>query len=69
MNQTPLLLQWQLSDLLNVSTRTLERWRVEGVGPIYVKVGRRVLYRREDVETWLTERVRHSTSEMGGHRG
>jgi predicted site-specific integrase-resolvase len=57
----------QLSGLLNISIRTLERWRVEGVGPRYVKAGRRVLYRAEDVERWLAAGTRHSTSDTGGH--
>jgi excisionase family DNA binding protein len=64
---SPFLPPAQLSALLNISIRTLERWRVEGVGPTYVKAGRRVLYRREDVERWLTEGTRHSTSDTGGH--
>ncbi|PVE20644.1 hypothetical protein DC522_31085 [Microvirga sp. KLBC 81] len=69
MVQSPYLLQTQLSELLKISARTLERWRVEGVGPTYIKAGRRVLYRREDVEIWLSGHARQSTSEVGGRRG
>lgn len=69
MAQTPLLPQAQLSQFLNVSVRTLERWRVEGTGPTYIKAGRRVLYRREDVEVWLSGQIRQSTSEAGGRHG
>lgn len=69
MAQTPLLPQAQLSQFLNVSVRTLERWRVEGTGPTYIKAGRRVLYRREDVEVWLSGHIRQSTSETGGRHG
>jgi hypothetical protein len=29
-----------------ISTRTMQRWRLEGVGPVYVKLGRLVRYRR-----------------------
>lgn len=43
------------------SHRTMERWRAEGTGPAFVKVGRRVAYRRQDLHTWLDQRVRHST--------
>ncbi len=28
-----------------ISTRTLQRWRLEGVGPTFVKLGRPVRYR------------------------
>ena len=63
---SPLIPPPQLAGFLNISIRTLERWRVEGVGPAYVKAGRRVLYRREDVESWLAEGTRHSTSDDGG---
>lgn len=31
------------------SARTLERWRVAGIGPAWLKLPGRVLYRREDV--------------------
>ncbi len=35
-----------------VSRRTLQRWRQEGKGPPYVKLGRRVAYRLADIEAW-----------------
>jgi predicted DNA-binding transcriptional regulator AlpA len=37
------------------SLRTLRRWRQEGTGPAYVKVGRRVMYRPSDIQTWIEE--------------
>ena len=57
-----LLTQKRLSELIDVSERTLERWRVEGAGPAFVKAGRRVLYQSSDIEAWLAESRRHSTS-------
>ncbi len=62
--QEPLLTQQRLSNLINVSERTLERWRVEGSGPTYVKAGRKVLYRPDDVDGWLAASRRKSTSEQ-----
>lgn len=59
---TDLLPQQQLAHILAVSERTLERWRVEGCGPAYLKAGRRVLYRRSDVDQWLDNNARTSTS-------
>ncbi len=32
---------------------TLRFWRHQGEGPHSFKIGRRVMYRREDVENWL----------------
>ena len=37
---------------------TIRYWRAEGIGPVGFKVGKRVLYRRHDVERWLDERRR-----------
>lgn len=46
--------------------RTLERWRLEGRTPKYVKLGRMVRYRRSDLDAWAESRARSSTSD-GGH--
>ncbi len=59
-----LLTQQRLSDLIDVSERSLERWRVEGTGPAFVKAGRKVLYRAVDVDDWLAASRRKSTSEQ-----
>ena len=59
----------EVAGMLRISRRTLERMRVEGTGPRYVKVGpgkrARVLYRQMDVETWLARFNYGSTSEYG----
>ena len=59
-----LLTQPRLSELIDVSERTLERWRVEGSGPVFCRAGRKVLYQLEDVEIWLAASRRRSTSEQ-----
>lgn len=46
-----------------LSLRTLERWRVEGRGPRYIKVGKRVMYRQQDLAAFVESRARRSTSE------
>jgi predicted DNA-binding transcriptional regulator AlpA len=38
---------------LGISTRTLDRLEVARVGPPKTKIGKRVLYRKESVRTWL----------------
>ena len=50
---------------MGLSPRTLERYRVTGQGPLYLKVGRRVLYRRVDLDAWLENKVRRSTLDPG----
>ena len=64
--QQILLTQKRLSELIDVSERTLERWRVEGSGPIFCRAGRKVLYRQQDVDGWLTASRRQSTCEKVG---
>jgi len=63
-----LLTQREAARLLRLSERTLERYRVSGLGPRYVKAGRRCLYRVEDLETWITGCSIRSTSEVGHGR-
>jgi excisionase family DNA binding protein len=48
---------------LRLSRRTLERLRVSGLGPKFVKCGRSVRYRQSDLEEWIAARVVRSTSE------
>jgi predicted DNA-binding transcriptional regulator AlpA len=64
------LISSEAADLLRISRRTLERMRVEGTGPRYLKVGpgkrSRVLYRQADVLAWLEAHSFGSTSEYGG---
>jgi predicted DNA-binding transcriptional regulator AlpA len=57
-----LLMQREAAALLRLSERTLERWRVSGDGPPFVKAGRRVGYREADLVAWISARVRTSTS-------
>jgi hypothetical protein len=38
---------------LNLSIRTLRKWRQLGIGPPWVKVGRQVVYSDESRVTWL----------------
>ena len=44
-----------------ISHRTLERWRVIGHGPKFIKIGAHVAYRLRDVEDYEVKRVRTST--------
>ena len=40
---------------LNLSPRTLRKWRAQGKGPAFVKIGRRVFYRDTSRDAWLRQ--------------
>lgn len=41
--------------LYGLSQRTLEKLRAEGRGPAYHEMGKRILYRRTDLDTWMNQ--------------
>ena len=52
----PLLTTSQAATYLSTSPRTLEDWRLRGGGPVYSKVGRRLVrYRAEDLERFVED--------------
>ena len=57
------LTQKEAAEMLRLSPRTLERYRVAGCGPRFVKAGRRVLYRLSEIDVWATDNTFASTSE------
>jgi len=50
---------------LGLATQTLAKLRLSGDSPPYFKVGRRVLYDRDELNAWLAARRRRSTSDQG----
>jgi len=48
-----LLSQAELARLLNISSRTISRMNASGKIPKPVRVGRSVLWRREEIERWI----------------
>ncbi|MFL0418411.1 helix-turn-helix transcriptional regulator [Sphingomonas sp. 179-A 4D3 NHS] len=49
--------------MLGLSPATLRNMRVKGDGPPFVKMGRAVRYREEDLRDWVAARVVGSTSQ------
>ena len=49
-----------------LSPSYLEKARVAGTGPAFLKLGRRVVYDVRDLDAWLESRRRTSTSDPGG---
>ena len=59
-----LLTTKEAADELRMSPRTLERMRLDGDGPKFVKARRSVRYRMVDIERWAVGQMRASTSEV-----
>lgn len=57
-----LLSEQETSALTGLAERTLQRKRLDGTGPKFVKLGRRVLYRRRNVLAWIDANTHDSTS-------
>ena len=49
--------------ILRISNRTLEKYRYKGIGPVFLKLGGRVIYAQEDLDDWLARSARRSTSD------
>jgi len=63
---SPLLTTPAAARVLGHSPRSLESWRYRGGGPRFVRVSARsVRYRLADLEAWIEERLRVSTSDNG----
>jgi predicted DNA-binding transcriptional regulator AlpA len=48
---------------VGLSPSTLAKMRLSGNSPVFLKLGRRVLYRRIDLDAWLESRVARDTSD------
>lgn len=64
MTDIPIVLNaGQAANSLGLSVSTLAKLRLAGGGPVYSKLGRRVVYCREDLKIWVAENRFKSTSE------
>jgi predicted DNA-binding transcriptional regulator AlpA len=57
----------QAAGFLGISPQTLRKWRCDGTGPRFVRLGTgrrsRAAYRLEDLQAWLEARSFTSTAE------
>ncbi|WP_417485280.1 helix-turn-helix transcriptional regulator [Maricaulis salignorans] len=53
---------YQAADFLTVSPSYLNKLRLTGDGPTYVKIGARCAYDVADLQSWVEARKRTSTS-------
>jgi len=51
----------EVAELLRTPVATLRYWRHLGIGPASFRIGRRVMYRRSDVEDWINAQQRQPT--------
>ena len=57
-----LLTEKEVQELYKLNVKTLQRERFNGTGIPYVKLGRRVRYKIEDIEKYI------KANTVGGHR-
>ncbi|AMK18282.1 MULTISPECIES: helix-turn-helix transcriptional regulator [Sphingobium] len=50
---------------LGLSARTLEKHRCYGTGPVFRRLGGRIVYAIDDLEAWAALGTRRSTSDPG----
>ena len=56
LNEVELATRW------SIAIKTLQRWRSDGRGPLFCKLGTRVTYLIKDVEAYELQVARYSTS-------
>jgi predicted DNA-binding transcriptional regulator AlpA len=55
----------EAASYMRVAPQTLAKMRCDGSSPPYIKVGRLVLYDVAEIDRWLDQRCRRSTSDPG----
>jgi excisionase family DNA binding protein len=56
----------EVAEILGVEVQTIRKWRMDGSSPKYLRYGKlkgRCMYRQEDIQSWIEEKLRISTSE------
>lgn len=59
----PFLRTKEAARMLGIAPRTLDKRRVQGTGPQYIKMGGRVLYDVQVLKAWLSSSIKRSTSD------
>jgi predicted site-specific integrase-resolvase len=48
------------AERLGIAPQTLMNWRTKGYGPPSARIGGRVRYRQEDIDTWVNDRFKEA---------
>jgi predicted DNA-binding transcriptional regulator AlpA len=60
----------ETSQVLGLSMKTLQRWRLQGdIGPAYRKLGKAVRYSESDIREWLERAPTGCGAHRDGTRG
>lgn len=59
---TTVLTVQQAAEYLGLAVSTLNKWRCLGGGPVFMKMGRAVRYRITDLDQFMIDTTRASTS-------
>jgi predicted DNA-binding transcriptional regulator AlpA len=65
LRMTRLLTERDASQWLGLSVRTLQKWRLQGDGPKFLKLGHAVRYDPADLQVYMDSVRRRSTSDPG----
>jgi len=66
--QPELLTITEASELLRAPVATLRYWRHLGTGPRSFRLGRRVLYRHDDLRSWIDAQHGQVANDPGSRR-
>ncbi|MHC2359042.1 helix-turn-helix transcriptional regulator [Rhizobium leguminosarum] len=61
-NQRRMLRTEDAANYTGLSASTLNKFRLSGDGPSYIKIGKSVVYDPTDLDEWLSSKRRRSTS-------
>lgn len=61
----PMLMAKDAAHYMGLAPQTLAKMRFSGDSPPFYKLGRRVLYKRGELDLWVASRRRRSTSDTG----
>lgn len=62
----PLKTDSEAAEFLGVSRSFLKQKRVDGTGPVFIKLSRAVRYRLSDLNHWIAENARQNTLQING---
>jgi predicted DNA-binding transcriptional regulator AlpA len=51
------------AEQIGITRGTLANWRSRHLGPPYLKIGRRVQYRQEDIDAWFAAQLKDPGSQ------
>ena len=55
----------ELAEYLDYPLATIRKWRTEGTGPVGIRIGKRLRYRKSEVERWLQSRESERSDQNG----